>query len=47
MIENLEYIKDHGIRKFLRNEDARWTCPKCGGRICVHDGFCVVCGKKR
>ncbi len=47
MIDNLEYIRDYGIRKFLKNEDLRWTCTKCGGRICVHDGFCIVCGKRK
>lgn len=45
MIDNLEYIKDYGIRKFVKNEDTRWTCSKCGGRICVHDKFCIECGK--
>ena len=29
MIENLENIKELGIRKFVRNERVRWTCPKC------------------
>jgi len=47
MIENLENIRDEGIRKFVKNEDARWTCSRCGGRICVHDGFCIECGRKK
>jgi len=47
MIENLENIKDFGIRKFLKNEDVRWTCPHCGGTICVHKGYCIDCGKKK
>lgn len=47
MIKNLEAIKNFGIRKFLKNEDARWTCSRCGGRICVHDGFCIECGGKK
>ncbi|MGD1044821.1 MAG: DUF3795 domain-containing protein [Bacteroidota bacterium] len=47
MIENLEYIRDYGIRKFLKNEDIRWTCRKCRGKICVHDGFCIECGGKK
>lgn len=47
MIDNLEYIKDHGMRKFLKNEDVRWTCPHCGGKICVHRGTCVECGGKQ
>ncbi|MGA2915446.1 MAG: DUF3795 domain-containing protein [Sedimentisphaerales bacterium] len=47
MIENLENIKKAGIRKFLLNEKARWTCSHCGGTICVHKGFCLNCGKKK
>ncbi|MGA7161359.1 MAG: DUF3795 domain-containing protein [Bacteroidota bacterium] len=47
MIANLEYIKDFGIRKFVRNEDLRWTCAQCAGTICVHTGFCIDCGKSR
>lgn len=45
MIENLEYIKNFGIEKFLENEDVRWTCSECGGTICVHKGYCYSCGK--
>lgn len=45
MLENLEYIKKYGIDKFLENEDARWTCSKCGGTICVHKGYCYSCKK--
>ena len=47
MIENLGNIKKAGIRKFLLNEKARWTCSNCGGTICVHNGFCSNCGKKK
>ena len=46
MIDNLEFIRDYGIRKFLKNEDVRWTCSRCAGTICVHKGTCVECGKK-
>ncbi len=47
MIENLETIRDTGIREFLRNEDSRWTCLQCGGTICVHKGYCTICGRKK
>jgi hypothetical protein len=46
-IENLEYIKKNGIRKFVSNEKTRWACSKCGGTICVHKGYCHSCGKKK
>jgi hypothetical protein len=45
MIENLVNIKNFGIRNFLKNEKNKWTCPLCGGTICVHKGYCSVCGK--
>jgi len=40
MIENLENIKRLGINKFIKNEKERWTCPECGGTICVHNRKC-------
>jgi hypothetical protein len=45
MIENLEYISRFGINKFVREEKVKWTCPGCGGTICVHKGYCFSCGK--
>jgi hypothetical protein len=45
LIENLEDIKNLGIKEFLKNEDAKWTCSKCGGTICVHKGYCSNCGQ--
>ncbi len=47
MIENLENIKNFGIRKFLKDEDVRWICTKCGGTICVHKRYCINCEKKK
>jgi len=35
MIENLEYIKEHGMAEFLEKEEEKWKCPECGGVICV------------
>ncbi len=34
-IENLEFIREHGIRKFVRHEECRWVSAK--GIFCVHD----------
>jgi hypothetical protein len=47
MIENLENIKKKGIRKFVGNEEMRWSCSGCGGIICVHKGICHNCGKRK
>jgi len=43
MIENLEYIKESGLDKFIQKENNRWKCAQCGGTICVHKGYCIIC----
>ncbi|MFA5801027.1 MAG: hypothetical protein WC911_00980 [Thermoleophilia bacterium] len=30
MIENLEIIRQVGVRDIFRREKQRWACPKCG-----------------
>jgi hypothetical protein len=47
MIENLEYIKEHGMEKFLKKEENKWRCPECGGVICCHNGICYNCGLEK
>ncbi len=42
-IENLEYIRDKGIEKFLIKEAEKWRCPQCGGTISCHSGLCFKC----
>jgi hypothetical protein len=43
MIENLEFMKKHGMEEFLEKEKAKWHCPECGGVICCHNGLCLNC----
>ncbi len=43
MIENLEFIKEHGMERFLKEEAAKWRCPECGEQICCHNGLCLNC----
>lgn len=43
MIDNLKFIKKSGIRRFVRNEKEKWSCPKCGELICVHKPNCHSC----
>ncbi|HII76079.1 MAG TPA: DUF3795 domain-containing protein [Methanolinea sp.] len=47
MVENLNTIREHGIRAFVRIERERWTCKECGGVINVHTSRCASCGKER
>jgi hypothetical protein len=43
MIENLDYIKQRGIDRFLDKEYEKWKCTKCGKVICCHNGICYNC----
>jgi len=46
-IENLHRIRDEGIESFLRAEEERWKCPKCGGVVSCHNGLCFDCDLDR
>ncbi|MBC8570726.1 DUF3795 domain-containing protein [Zongyangia hominis] len=35
---------ERGARFVLEMERRRWTCPDCGGVICLHDRTCSLCG---
>jgi len=43
MLENLEDIRDKGIKEFIKQENIKWRCAKCAGLICVHGGHCLNC----
>ena len=43
MIDNLMDIRNFGIRHFIRGEKRKWTCPECGGLLCVHKPQCLYC----
>lgn len=47
MIENLEFIRAHGIRAFVAQQKVRWACPECGSLLCVHRPACLHCGHPR
>jgi hypothetical protein len=47
MIENLEFIKEHGMNEFLEKEEKKWKCPECGAVICCHNGICYACGLEK
>jgi hypothetical protein len=44
MIENLEHIREIGLKAFSEKEEQRWRCAACGGVICVHRHGCFSCG---
>jgi len=43
MVENLNFIKEKGIEKFLEKEKLKWKCPNCCGIISCHNGICFEC----
>ena len=43
MIGNLQFIKKHGIEKFLEDQQKNWKCKSCGEMICCHNGLCFSC----
>jgi hypothetical protein len=47
MIDNLEFIRENGIRRFLEKEEEKWKCPECGAVICCHNGICFDCGMEK
>ena len=47
MLENLEIIKNKGIKALLVREEEKWKCPECGGVISCHNGICYSCGVEK
>jgi hypothetical protein len=43
MIDNLNFVKEQGMDKFLAKEIEKWKCPKCGDLICCHTQACYNC----
>jgi hypothetical protein len=47
MVENLSFIKEYGIDKFLEKQKEKWKCPDCGELISCHNGICYGCGLEK
>ena len=43
MVDNLAVIGTIGIRRFIRRERKKWSCPECLSLICVHEPRCLSC----
>lgn len=43
MIENLNFIKEQGMKGFLEKETEKWKCPECKNLISCHNGVCFQC----
>jgi len=46
LLENLKKIKEVGVNKWVGEQAILYTCPECGGEICIHDSECYDCGYK-
>ena len=46
-IENLEFIRDNGISKFLKHQGTKYICDEGGGIICVHNKKCYKIRKEK
>ena len=46
MLENLDNIKNLGIKDFISNENKRWKCSNCGKTLCVQRKECLYCKKE-
>jgi hypothetical protein len=47
VIENLNEIRDSGLRNFVLQQERRWSCTNCGEVLCMHKSTCLHCGKAR
>ena len=43
MIENLIFIKENGMEKFLEEQEKTWKCQTCGELLSCHNGLCFNC----
>lgn len=42
--DNLEKIKEIGVKNWIKNQKNRFRCPKCNGRISWYRYKCNECG---
>lgn len=46
LIENSKFVRQHGLEMFMVKQKEKYTCPKCGGIISIHDRECSECQEK-
>jgi hypothetical protein len=46
-MKNLAKIRDMGLEEWLKYEEERWRCPRCGLPMSWYDVECVRCGEAR
>jgi hypothetical protein len=46
-LPNLEKIRQMGVQQWVKYEEKRWRCPKCGMPMSWYDTECAGCGQPR
>ncbi|MBC5580951.1 DUF3795 domain-containing protein [Anaerofilum sp. BX8] len=46
LMENSRFVQTQGLKRFMEQQKAAYTCPQCGGILSLHDGECSECRKK-
>ena len=46
-LPNLNKMKEMGVQEWIKNEEKRWMCPKCGLPMSWYDAEYIGCGEPR
>jgi ribosomal protein L37E len=46
-LPNLEKIRQMGVQEWVKSEEERWLCPRCGQPMSWYDAECADCGEPR
>ena len=46
-LPNLNKIREMGVQEWVKKEEERWRCPKCGLPMSWYDADCAGCGEPR
>jgi hypothetical protein len=44
--ENINKLRELGLKDYLTYQKQRWVCPLCGGTVTFYHYKCSECGKK-
>ena len=47
LMGNNRFVQTFVLERFMAQQKEKYTCPKCGGIISIHDGECSECQEKR
>ena len=46
-LPNLQKIREMGVQEWIKYEEKRWSCPRCGLPMSWYDAECTGCGEPR